>query len=338
MFGIKDLKRKIEITKTTIECPVEKCKTKVKRMRKEDLKKLDSYLVNPKKTYEEKQYFNNCLCKKHRIYITPSTFIYQDYGDNLLWKERRDKKVFDKMLKVKRVKAQLYHDNSEDAVSWNVFRFFERNNLIDGFLSLLVGTGLKSSEVIYWSYSQKEDNTWSELKETRDEFGEEKQRGSEPDIIIKTDKALFFIEAKLTSANKIDFNRTHTAKDKEERASRYRKGDRFLKLPFRDIIDADYYELGRFWVIGCSIAEKLKKDFYLVNIVLPRKENDIKRDFGKYIDSNQRRKFLRLAWEDIYQCISKGSLATNKEIMLEFFRTKTIGYKNQKLQKAFSIQ
>jgi len=29
----------------------------------------------------------------------------------------------------------MARDNSEDAVSWNVFRFLERNNLIEDFLS-----------------------------------------------------------------------------------------------------------------------------------------------------------------------------------------------------------
>lgn len=331
------LRESIEKIADKVECPVSKCGTKVKKMNKRDLKPLNSYLEKGK-TYEARQKFEDYFCKEHRIYITPSTFIYENYGDNLLWYDEKDKKVLDKIFEVKRVKAQLYHDNSEDAVTWNVFRFLERNGLIDGLLSLLVGRGIESSEVIYWSYSPKEDDTWPELEEARGKFDEEKQRGSEPDIIIKTDKALFFIEAKLTSPNKINFNKSHEPNDKEKRIKRYSKGDCFLKQPFGEIIENGYYELGRFWVIGCSMAEKLKKDFYLVNLVLARKEKDIERDFGKYIDSNQRRKFLRLTWEDIYQCISKGSLTTDKEIMLEFFRNKTIGYKNQKLQKAFSIR
>jgi len=31
MFGIKELKEKIEITKTTVECPVKGCKEKIAR-------------------------------------------------------------------------------------------------------------------------------------------------------------------------------------------------------------------------------------------------------------------------------------------------------------------
>ncbi|GAJ21045.1 unnamed protein product [marine sediment metagenome] len=53
-----------------------------------------------------------------------------------------------------------------------VFRCLERNNLIEGFFSSITGLYLKSSEVIYWSYSQKEDKVLPELNEARREFGE----------------------------------------------------------------------------------------------------------------------------------------------------------------------
>lgn len=314
MFTMEELKRSIEITGTTVECPVKGCSEKVERQREERFK-----------------------CPRHNIYISPSTFEYQSELDNLLWKDKTDLDLFNKIKTVKR-KNQFARDNSEDAVTWNVFRFLEKNNLIEIILSSIIGGTLKSAEAIYWSYCQRENSSWSELNKTREEFGEEIKRSSEPDIVIKTDKALFFIEAKLTSPNKIDFDRSHKAKDKEERIKRYSRGERFLKRQFGDIIDAGYYELGRFWVIGCSMAEKLKKDFYLVNLVLARKEKDIERDIGKYIDSNQRIKFLRLTWEDVYQFISKGSLTKDKEIILEYFRNKTIGYDgNGRLQRAFSI-
>jgi len=105
MFRIKELKDKIEITKTTVECPVKGCKEIVER------------------------------------------------------------------------ESRMARDNSEDAVSWNVFRFLERNNLIEGFLSSITGLYLNSSEVIYWSYSQKEDNVLSKLNEARREFGEVIRKG-----------------------------------------------------------------------------------------------------------------------------------------------------------------
>ena len=151
MFGIKELKDKIEITKTTVECPVKDCKERVERQRRV-FRKLD-----------------RLRCPEHNIFISPSTFEYPHELDNLLWKEKPDITLFEKIKRVKR-ESRMSRDNSEDAVSWNVFRFLERNNLIEGFLSSITGLYLKSSEVIYWSYSKKEDNVLSKLNETRFRF------------------------------------------------------------------------------------------------------------------------------------------------------------------------
>jgi len=335
MFDIKRLKENVKPSDDKVECPVGGCGTKVKKMEKGDLKLLDSYLVK-RKSDEEKQKFEDYLCKQHKIYVTPSTFIYENFGDNLLWYNGKDKEVFDQIFEVKRVKAQLYHDNSEDAVTWNIFRFLERNGLIEGFLGLLIGTGLKSSEVIYWSYSQKEHNTWSPLKEARDEFGEEEQRGSEPDIIIKTDKALFFVEAKLTAGNE-------TCPSDKSNSKEYEKGGGNW---FSKVFDSNYttvaikkkkYELMRFWLLGTWIAEKLRLDFYLLNLVLSEREPCIEEVFRQHINENEQRHFQRVTWESIYEGILKSNLPRDKEIMLDYFRNKAIGYENGKLQRAFSI-
>ncbi len=339
MFGIEKLKENIEITPDEVECPVRGCRTKVNKMGKRDLISLDSYLgsVEKEKVAAVSQKFERYFCKEHRIYISPSTFIYENYGDNLLWYDEKDKKVLDKIFEVKRVKAQLYHDNSEDAITWNVFRFLEKNNLIEEFLSTIVGIPLKSPEVIYWSYSQKGDNTWSKLKEARDEFGEAKQRGSEPDIIIITDKALFFIEAKLTAGNET------VPSDKSDSKKYETGGDKW----FSKVFDSNYatvaikkkkYELMRFWLLGTWIAEKQGLDFDLINLVLSEREPCIEDIFKQHVNENERRHFRRVTWESIYEYISNKSSSREKDTILGFFRNKTIGYKNKKLQKAFSIQ
>jgi len=117
--------------------------------------------------------------------------------DNLLWYDV-DKDFLDKIIATKRIKAQLHHDKSEDAVSWNVFRFLERTKLLSGFLGGLHHSPVKSPEIIYWSYSQSQQKVWNELEKARAKFGESPQGSSEPDLIIKSDDVLFFIEAKLT--------------------------------------------------------------------------------------------------------------------------------------------
>ena len=317
MLGVKELKGGIEITETTIECPVKGCSEKVERQR-EVLKRKEKF-----------------KCPKHNIYISPSTFEYQSELDNLLWKDKADLHLFEKIKRVKR-ESRIARDNSEDAVTWNVFRFLERNNLVEITLSSIIGVTLKSSQVIYWSYSQTENSSWSELDEARKEFGEEIKRSSEPDIIIKTNNALLFIEAKLTAGNE-------TVPSDMRNSKRYEiGGDNWFSKVFKSdyktvAIVEKKYELLRFWLLGTWIAKQQDLNFSLVNLVLSERDRNIGTIFKKHICENQRMKFIRITWEDIYQQILNSGLPRrDKDKMIKYFRNKTIGYdSNGELQKAF---
>ena|GEM_PF-4632902 len=143
---------------------------------------------------------------------------------------------------------------------------------------------------------------------------------------------------KLKARNKVDFNRTHTQKGKEDRIRRYSKGECFLEQPVEDIIDAGYYQLMRFWLIGAWIAEKQNLNFYLLNLVRENDEKHIEMEFGEYIRQNEKRRFLRLAWENIYKYISATDLfSEDKNKILEYLENKTVGYYRNELRKAFSI-
>lgn len=104
---MEELKGSIKITDTTVECPVKGCSKKVKRQ---------------KNFFKREEMFK---CPEHNIYISPSTFAYQCELDILLWKDD-DLNLFEKIKEVKR-ESRIAYDNSEDAVTWNVFRFLERN-------------------------------------------------------------------------------------------------------------------------------------------------------------------------------------------------------------------
>lgn len=318
MLGVEELKEDIRITDKTVECPVKACSIGVERQRGE-FRRDDTF-----------------KCPKHHIFISPSTFEYEDYRDNLLWKDRYDLQLLDKIFEVKR-ESRMARDNSEDAVTWNVFRFLEKNNPIDSLLSKVTGQDVNSSEVIYWSYSQEEDKAWTMLYKAREEFGETVRRGSEPDLIIKTNKALFFIEAKLGASNET------TPTDKNNSKKYETGGNNWFKQVFTSdynkiAIDEKKYELMRFWLLGTWIAQKLGLRFYLINLTLEDKEKDIEERFKKHIKGDENKKFFRLTWEDIYEYVSTAAESSDKQAMLGYFRNKSVGYgKNGKLQKAFLI-
>jgi len=318
MLGKEELKESIETTEAIVECPVKGCSGRVQRQRG---------------IFKREERFK---CPKHSIYISPSTFEYQSEVDNLLWKDKADLDLFKKIKTVKR-ESRIARDNSEDAVTWNVFRFLERNNLIGTTLSSIMNATLNLPRVIYWSFCQRENSSWSELNKARGEFGEEIKRGSEPDIVIKTDDALLFFEAKFTAGNK-------TVPSDMGNSRKYETGgdnwfSKVFKSDYKTVaIDEKKYELLRFWLLGTWIAKQQDLDFYLANLVLSEREKDIEAIFKRHLRENQKMKFIRITWEEIYKQILNSNLSgTDKDKMKKYFRHKTIGYDgNRRLQSAFS--
>jgi len=319
MLGIKELKENIKTTDTTVECPVKGCNQKVARQRYR-FRKEDKF-----------------KCPNHNIYISPSTFEYSSKQDNLLWKDEGDKDLLNRIKEAKR-EDRIARDNSEDATTWNVFRFLEKNKLISDFLYDTIKVTEQSPEVIYWSYSPFQDKTWDMLKKGREEFELVPSKGSEPDIIIVGRDTLLFIEAKVTASNK-------TKPSNPIVEDKYTTGgqnwwNEVFSSDFKTVAIANQkYELSRFWIIGTWVAKQLNCVFYLVNLVLSDREKNIEPIFKKHINEDQRNKFIRITWEDIYKCIASTNLQNNdKELIVNYFRNKTIGYdSNGKLQKAFSI-
>ena len=151
MFGFSQLKGNITVTEDSVECPVRGCGNTVARQRK-----------NFKRSEEFK-------CREHQIFISPSTFEYQQGLINLLWRNDDDLNLLAGIKKVKR-ESRMSRDNSEDSVSFNVFRYLERNDLLSSVIGSLLGVSLESPEVIYWSYSRGEDSGWSKLNDARITF------------------------------------------------------------------------------------------------------------------------------------------------------------------------
>lgn len=317
MYRLTDFKEQIAITDKSVDCPIKSCSNKVDRQRK-NFKRLDNF-----------------KCSIHNIYISPSTIEYVSELDNLLWIDKQDQTLLCQIKTVKR-ESRISRDNSEDAVTWNVFRYFERNKSLDNFLSLFSSELHSSIELILWSYSQKEQKGWSFLDKARLEFGENIKRGSEPDIIIITDKTLFFIEAKVQASN-------HTVPSELNNKKKYTVGgqnwfSQVFKLDYQTIAITDKkYELMRFWLLGSWIAKELHLDFHLVNLVLSDKELLIEKEFGKHIIEDSHNRFSRITWESIYNMINDLNYNNHETaLILDYFRTKSAGYDNKgRLKKRF---
>ena len=321
MYGVHDLKDHIVISPADVECPVIGCNKRVERQR-HSFKRIGKF-----------------RCSEHQIYISPSTFEYDHESDNLLWKDDKEDVPLLKAVKEVKRESRLARDNSEDALSWNVFRYLEFTQLLSRLLSWITNTEQQHIELMYWSYSQRATVAWPELNKARKEFGENLQRSSEPDLIALTDKALFFIEAKLTATN-------NTMPSGSNNRTNYLTGGNewHMKVFVSDFdtvaIKAKKYELFRFWLLGSWLANEMKLDFYLLNVVLTERETDIEKRINPHIRTGSNRQFKRVTWEEIHSFIAEYAPEDyKKSVILEYFRNKTIGYnRSGELQKAFKVE
>lgn len=318
MYLLGNLKPEITVTEAQVECPVKGCSYFVERQRR---------------SFRREQRFQ---CPEHGIFISPSTFEYPKETDNLLWIDPDDR-ILLKAIKGAKRESRMSRDNSEDALSWNVFRFLEKEKQLAPLLSPVIGNAVSDPELIYWSYSPNSKKPWPELDMARLEFGENLQRSSEPDLIVVTDDALFFIEAKLTAGNK-------TRPSNPGERKRYLTGgvrwfDHVFSSEYEDIVlKSEKYELFRFWLLGTWMAERSGRSFYLVNLVRDGYEKDIETLFGRHIQQTDRRRFMRWTWEEIYRFIPKNvPVSPGKTMVMDYFENKTVGYYRGFLQKAFNI-
>lgn len=317
MFGIEQLKNQIFLTSQQVECPVKECPEYVERQTMR-------FVCEP-------QY----QCPVHRIFISPTTFQYENCEENLLWKDQDDISLLRCISTVKR-ENRMGRDNSEDALTWNVFRYLEKSDLLDGLVSDILGISSSAAHIVYWSYSQKERGLLKILKQAREEFELVPSKGSEPDLIIITDQSFIIIEAKLTAGNK-----TRPGQDKVE-GKYVSSGDNWwsevFTSSFTDVAQAaKKYELARFWLLGTWMAKELDLNFYLINLVPAGRETDIESIFGSHIIQNQKNIFQRITWEDIIAFIKKtAEPLPDKNRVLNYLRNKTVGYDGRgRLKKAF---
>jgi hypothetical protein len=255
--------------------------------------------------------------------------------DNLLWKNTADLALLEAIKTVKR-ESRMARDNSEDALSWNIFRYLETTQQLAQLLSWITQTK-QQVELIYWSYSQEAKGAWPQLNRARKEFGENIKRSSEPDLIAVSENGLFFIEAKLTATNDT------LPSDRNNRKKYLIGGDEWWKQVFvsdyeKVAIDAKKYELFRFWLLGSWLAKEMRRDFYLINVVLSDRETDIEQRFSSHIRKAANQKIKRVTWEGISGYVADNAPANSeKSAFLAYFENKMIGYNRfGEIQRAFS--
>lgn len=329
MFGWSDLKEFIALTDGFVECPVNGCQQTVQRQRNK-FRAASSF-----------------QCPDHKIFISPSTFEYAAETENMLWAGDDDLALW-KCIKTPGVKreSRIARDNSEDGVTWNVFRYLERHGLIGNFINAAAGKEVaRNPRVVYWSFCQTSKKPWQPLLDAATNFGERIQRRSEPDIIVDDADLLVFAENKWLSGNR-------TKPTDPTNPKQYVTGDDgwFAKVfkpttTFQKIaVDAKLYELMRLWLLGSWIAERAGKRFLLLNIVRAKKEADIEARLGAHLEPSPLRSFRRFTWESLFTSVVRPRAGSpDADRIARYLREKTLGYRvvkgsgKAKLSRAFAL-
>jgi hypothetical protein len=212
-------------------------------------------------------------CPTHHLAVhsTPGGFTYvydhDHFWRNLLWKDIDDRLRLEGILRGKR-ESRMGHEHSEDAVTWSVFRFFERHRCLSPAIKEICPCPDEEPQVIFWAT----DNgaLWEPLRRCSDDIPEKTFARSEPDLMLLWErKLLVVIEAKFRSPNRSDPKKRG---DEQRKARPYieHASPSFNSEGANEAVCDGWYELLRNWALGASLREELGCErFVLVNLVRP---------------------------------------------------------------------
>ena len=100
-------------------------------------------------------------------------------------------------------KPQISSPNSEDALTWNVFRTLQKNNMLGILRSLFNNSDeIHNPKILLWTLSFSDESNELQFEvgdKIRHIDGKHKGQITEPDIVIETNSSLYVVECKLGS-------------------------------------------------------------------------------------------------------------------------------------------
>ena len=275
-----------------------------------------------------KQWRDN-LCPRHRIFVHKTTYRFDDTA--MGWQRNflatvRDTERLGAILRTK-VEQRWGYENSEDALTWNVFRTFEKARKLSQLMKVLTENRVQMTgpiELIPWGYHN--GGPWKPLERAREHFEQGKRIPTEPDVVLLGGSGLVFIEAKFGSPNK----------RMEPDISRYQVGGFYKRYSTTDLASVPYSQLVRHFLFAAYVADQLGlPQFMLVNLVRRSSQQEpgnTSRNFGQDFlkEPNQ---FRQATWDEIYDtCLHSDDMPSELELLKRYFENKTWN-----LQRAFGL-
>lgn len=318
MFGVSVLKPRLDAGASDVCCPVRGCGYRVP---------LQPALFRTTSEYR---------CPLHRIYVAASTFAYEREADNLLWTREDDLILLNGVRRHGR-DLGLARENSERALTWNVFRWLEVSGVLPCLLEHVLGRGVATTHVIYWGYSPEREGFYLPLVRARNAFEEEDADATEPAVLIDTDDTLILVDPRTGPAT--ETSQTPAGWERYERGGKGWSA-RVFAGPIRDVACArGSFELLKLWLLGSYMAELAGKAFVLLHMTPVWSGAPVLTKLQPQFLRDPARKAHSLTWEDTYEFIAaKHPSARDAQAILTFFREKSAGYgADGRLRRAFAV-
>lgn len=280
------------------------------------------------------------LCPDHHIYCNHSssvTLAYSDARKNLIVAPD----IFSSKVRRSPYKVESHRFgflNSEDAVSWNVFKSLERARALRLIAEWITGREITQEPRMYlWGLSSFDDRflPWSLLMAARERFEVGKlpvvRPLSEPDIALYIPgQLLIIIEAKLLSPNTVVYRdqprRTPQSLTADELLTIY--NDPALKILDREKlrnVDRIWQQLYRYLNFAEYMAslDGPNTQPFLASLVRAGHEHESTTEFRRLLRPEYADRFSRFTWETVYSLA--GLRYRSLERLQTYMLTKAVG-------------
>lgn len=285
------------------------------------------------------------ICPDHKIYchwgVGRPTYSYTAARRNVIASPR----LFEERIvghPYKFESHRLGNENSEDALSWNVFRSLQEAGRLGALAEALIGQRSPVEPRLYmWGIELTDDSflPWELLDVARERFESSlpvQRPKTEPDIALHLPgRYLILIEAKFTSANP-SYERGprrdgHSLTFDELLGIYNATGQKILNLLAAQASPRVHYQLWRNMVFAEHMAgdDHPATKAYHVNLV--REDNDLvsAHEFARLMNRGYEERFRQVTWEWIHR-VTQGE--GRLRLLHRYLETKTTG-----LRKAFQL-
>lgn len=288
--------------------------------------------------------FRGEFCPEHgiRCHYSPNsqTYSYRDVRRNIV----ASSDLFGRRVvrhPFKYESHRLGTENSEDSLSWNVFRSFQEAGLLASIAELITGERCQREPILFlWGLRTTDDSfePWELLIHARRRFEAKlpvERPLTEPDIALyEPGQYLILIEAKFTSPNTFYSRgprRDRSSLTFDELLAIYADPSlRILDVEAARAVNRVPYQLWRNMVFAEWMArqDSVATRAFHVNLVRKGYEQEAADEFHRLIHPDSQDRFARVTWEDLYG-LAVGA-RTNR--LRSYLEQKTAG-----LKKAFQL-